>query len=117
MREGLLEPPRVEAGRVRAHEAAWIGDAAHIGAQVTASLPETGNMKTKARCQLRLSEVDIERAAHAAPVGSATMGVAEEVIHGLKSERDTLPLEFRSRATPVSKHVRAVLPRWGRRIV
>jgi hypothetical protein len=45
IRKRLLEPPRAETRCIRAHEGAGIGDAADIGDHVTASLPETGDMK------------------------------------------------------------------------
>jgi len=69
VKERLLEPEGIEARSMSANETAGIGDHAHVSAKIDAILPEAGDVESETVPASEFAEIDIHRAADAAPTG------------------------------------------------
>lgn len=113
MGKRLLEPPGIETRGIRADQTAGVRDAADISSHVASGLPERSDMEGQTLYELGLAEVDIERAADAAPVRDVTSAIIQKVVYRNEIENGAGALEGISSPAPIAQHVRAVSPPCG----
>jgi hypothetical protein len=63
----LLDPPRIEASRVRTHQAAGPGQEPQIQSEIASSLRECGRVEVQSVLPGELAKIDVDRCAEAVP--------------------------------------------------
>jgi hypothetical protein len=104
----LLDPPRIEAGRVGTHQAARPGHESEIQSEIASSLSQAGCVEIPSVEPCQRAEIDVDGGAESVPHGKGpllALEAPEGVADILEVESHALLLQACSRAAPISEQI------------
>ena len=105
----LLQPPGIEASRVRADKAAGIRDHSNVGAEIGAKLPQTGRVKRQPISVIQSPKVNIHRSADSSPSRLGLFQAADGIglqIRDIEEAKCNSPCrQLASLSSPVTEQV------------